>query len=211
MVKQDYPLVKFCWRHYKVRFTAYKGTSFKGDISIDDFRVGEAPNCPQPAFLNAFNIDPTSATLTWTPTGNESSWALYVVNSGSTLANTNPTIESNDTINVTGLSSSSSYSFYVQALCGADSSYISGTLIIFSLLVQVIPQLLIQKPLIMPLSPFVGATVTYKAMDGNILDPLVMELQAQPITLGMADPLHGLIFLELTKGLFLKALLLMFR
>ena len=120
------PLSSFAGDTIRVRFTAYKGTSFQGDISIDDFRVGEAPNCPQPAFLNAFNIDPTSATLTWTPTGNESSWALYVVNSGSTLANTNPTIESNDTINVTGLSSSSSYSFYVQALCGADSSYISG-------------------------------------------------------------------------------------
>ena len=41
------------------RITASKGSSFTGDIAIDDFEVKEGPNCYDPNNLNVNNISST--------------------------------------------------------------------------------------------------------------------------------------------------------
>lgn len=121
------PISTFANDTIQIRFNGYKGTSFQGDICIDDISVGEAPSCPQPSLLNALNINSSSADLTWTANGGESSWNLYLVPFGSTIGSVTPQLVTNDTVNINTLISDFSYTFYVQAICGAgDSSLISG-------------------------------------------------------------------------------------
>ena len=121
------PISSYANDTIQVRFTGYKGTSFYSDMSIDDISIGEAPSCPQPSLLNALNITASSVDLTWTPNGGESSWNVYLVPFGSTIGSVTPLVVSNDTVNINTLISDFSYSYYVQAICGAgDTSAISG-------------------------------------------------------------------------------------
>ena len=108
------------------RVTGYVGSSFTGDMAIDNFEVREAPTCPQPLSLNAINLFADSVDLTWTAGLNETEWYVYLVPSSSTLSNTTPTLVYNDTASF-AINPNTTYSFYVQGICGpADSSLLSG-------------------------------------------------------------------------------------
>ncbi len=108
------------------KITAYVGSSFTGDIAIDNFEVREAPTCPQPISLNAINIFADSVDLTWTAGLNETQWNVYLVPDTGSLSTTNPTLVYNDTATFP-INPNSTYSFYVQGICGpADTSLISG-------------------------------------------------------------------------------------
>ena len=86
--------------HFKI--SAYRGSSFTGDIAIDNFEVREAPTCPKPYNLNAINVFADSVDLTWLAGLNETEWQVFLVPSGGTLANTSPTLVNNDTVTVGG-------------------------------------------------------------------------------------------------------------
>ena len=108
------------------RITGYVGSSFTGDIAIDNFEVREAPTCPQPLSLNAINLFADSVDLTWTAGLNETEWYVYLVPDTSTLASTSPILVYNDTASF-AINPNTTYSFYVQGICGpADSSLLSG-------------------------------------------------------------------------------------
>ena len=108
------------------RVTGYVGSSFTGDMAIDNFEVREAPTCPQPLSLNAINLFADSVDLTWTAGLNETEWYVYLVPISSTLSNTTPTLVYNDTASF-AINPNTTYSFYVQGICGpADSSLLSG-------------------------------------------------------------------------------------
>jgi hypothetical protein len=110
--------------HFKI--TAIRGSSFTGDIAIDNFEVREAPTCPKPYNLNAINIFSDSADLTWLAGLNETEWQFYLVPSGGTLSNTSATLVNNDTVTV-AVSPNTSYSFYVRGICGiGDTSLLTG-------------------------------------------------------------------------------------
>jgi hypothetical protein len=79
------------------------------------------PSCPEPTDLAASNITDTSALLTWIAGGDETTWELVYgpegfepFDSTSTLV---PMLDTNY-YNVTGLTDSLSYDFYVKADCG---------------------------------------------------------------------------------------------
>ena len=83
-------------------------------------------NCPGPSNLQAFNLTGFTGDVSWTPSGAASSWNIWYHPQGSALGT--PTIVTNDTVSLTGLSPVTTYEFYVQANCAGDSSIIVGPL-----------------------------------------------------------------------------------
>lgn len=106
-----------------------QGTNSILNMSIDNIYVEHAPNCQRPQNLSASNITTHSVDLSWTEMGSATSWNIefgptgFTPGQGTTIsANTNP-------LTITGLSSSFTYDFYVQADCGAnDASFWSNVL-----------------------------------------------------------------------------------
>jgi len=85
-----------------------------------------APSCPFPAALTATNITTNSAELGWTETGSAMSWNIEVVD-----VDANPPGSSTGTATdagVTnpytkmGLTPNTNYEYYVQAICGGETS-----------------------------------------------------------------------------------------
>lgn len=98
-------------------------------ISIDDIAIDPAQDCMQPFYLCAANITQTSATLSWIPEGNETSWNIeygpeyLALGTGTTISGLTSTH-----YNLSGLTPNTNYQFYVQANCGGQdgSSIWSG-------------------------------------------------------------------------------------
>ena len=116
-----------------IRFRGESGgatNDFYNDILVDNVHVREAPTCPSPLVSNfgVANLTSNSAELTWLSGGNETLWGIEWGLSGFPLGNGN-----GDTTTlffgypISGLSPTTDYDFYVQAICGAgDSSYWTG-------------------------------------------------------------------------------------
>ena len=88
--------------------------------------VSCVPNtCPMPTGLAASNVGSTTADLTWTPGGTETSWIVgYKESSASTWITDVATTTS---YQITGLNALTAYDVRVQADCGADSSFYATT------------------------------------------------------------------------------------
>ena len=91
-------------------------------ITIDVEVTYVTPSCVDPSGLVTNNVTTTSAELGWTENGGASTWNIewdtagFVQGTGTTVSTgTNP-------YTLTGLTENTSYDFYVQADCGADSS-----------------------------------------------------------------------------------------
>ena len=102
------------------------GSDWTGDLAIDLVQVESCLSCAIPTALNAYNITDTSASINWTAGGSETSWVVYLGNSGFTPGSGNAIAASNDTLDVTGLTANTGYEFYLQAICGTDSSALVG-------------------------------------------------------------------------------------
>jgi len=86
---------------------------------------GTLPNCLPPANLDVTNVGLSTATLIWQETGTATAWQIEYGEAG--FIPTGSGISATDTnYTVIGLNHPSSYEFYVQANCGADSSVWSG-------------------------------------------------------------------------------------
>ena len=97
------------------------------DVMIDNFAINAIPSCPQPLYINAFNILPDSASLTWTVFGTDTSWIVYLTPTGVTPDTSHLTLAANDTVTFSGLSSNTYYDFYVQGICSNnDTSSLTG-------------------------------------------------------------------------------------
>ncbi|MDA9666091.1 fibronectin type III domain-containing protein, partial [Bacteroidota bacterium] len=87
---------------------------------------GLAPACAAPTNLVADTITTTSADISWTSGNTESAWnvqyglAGFVPGTGTIVAVTDTNYS------LTGLSSATAYDFWVQAVCGVDSSSYAG-------------------------------------------------------------------------------------
>ena len=94
-------------------------------VSIDNVMVDNIPTCPKPTALTSSNVTANSLTLSWTAGGNESEWIVeYGIAGFAHGTGTIAQVQGTPTTNITGLSASSNYDFYVRALCGGgDTSY----------------------------------------------------------------------------------------
>lgn len=113
----------------RIRFAGKRGSSFTGDMSLDDIRVDAPPACIPPSFLGSFNITAFDAEVYWTAgDASATDWfveygpAGFALGTGMTMAATN------DTVSISGLNPATTYEFYVAELCpnGVDTSTYSG-------------------------------------------------------------------------------------
>ncbi|MDC6470870.1 T9SS type A sorting domain-containing protein, partial [Flavobacteriales bacterium] len=102
-------------------------TSFTGDVAIDLIEVSSCISCPSPSALSASNITANSADLSWVAGATETAWDMQYGSSGFTLGNgTTVGVSSNPYI-LTGLSASTTYDYYIKAICApGDSSSWAG-------------------------------------------------------------------------------------
>ncbi|MCK4652919.1 MAG: carboxypeptidase regulatory-like domain-containing protein, partial [Candidatus Cloacimonetes bacterium] len=83
---------------------------------------GITQTCPAPSALTATNITTTSADLGWTENGTATSWNIELGTAGFTPTGTPTQSGVTNPYTYGSLSHSTSYDWYVQADCGADSS-----------------------------------------------------------------------------------------
>ena len=93
-------------------------------VYVDDVVLDVLPTCPKPQGLTAGNSTANSIDLSWTETGSATAWVVeygpagFVLGTGTTL-----NVTGTPSTTVSGLNSSSTYDFYVQADCsGGDVS-----------------------------------------------------------------------------------------
>lgn len=119
------------WGEHTIFLSSYTGTgryiAFKNEYNstaigygyLDDVTINVAPTCLPVLNIGVSNIEQTSATLSWTDPNNATAWNIeygpagFTQGQGTIVANvTNP-------YTLTGLTSSTLYDVYVQAVCSA--------------------------------------------------------------------------------------------
>lgn len=106
----------------QIRFRGERGTSFTGDISLDDIEVLEDTSCILPTNLTVANISTTGATFGWTENGSATTWNVEYDTTGFVLGTGTSVVSTTNPLSVTNLLPGTTYEFYVQADCGSDSS-----------------------------------------------------------------------------------------
>ncbi|MBV7270205.1 GEVED domain-containing protein [Winogradskyella luteola] len=85
-----------------------------------------APSCPFPSSLTATSIDTDSAVLGWTETGSATSWNIEVVDVDANPPGTSTGVPTQSGVTnpymQMSLTPNTAYEFYVQAICGAETS-----------------------------------------------------------------------------------------
>ena len=105
----------------QARFVVTRGTSFTGDVSLDDISIMQAPSCPAPSAPTSVTTT-SSATLSWTEQGTATQWQIeygapgFTQGTGtSVFTNTNPYL-------LSGLPGATQYGFYVRSICGPNDT-----------------------------------------------------------------------------------------
>lgn len=117
----------------KIRFTAARSITngFQAqlaDWAIDDLSIDNAPTCLKPSALASTASATSSVTLSWT-TGGATQWQIEYGPVGFTPGSGTVVAASSNPFTVSGLSSSTSYDFYVRDSCSAsDLSQWAGPL-----------------------------------------------------------------------------------
>ena len=111
--------------------------SYWSDMAIDNFQIRQSATCPQTSPLTASNVTSSSADVSWTAGGTETSWNVEYGAAGFTLGTGTNTNVTATTYSMTGLTPSTDYDVYVQAVCSAtDQSFWVGPLSISTPFVQ---------------------------------------------------------------------------
>ncbi|MCH2024015.1 MAG: fibronectin type III domain-containing protein, partial [Saprospiraceae bacterium] len=108
------------------RITGIRGTSWAGDIAIDNFEVREAPSCPQPTVLAASNITETSADISWIGSSSVFAFEIEYGPAGFTPGTGTIVLAPGSPISLSGLTPGTNYEFYVQADCGSGQTSQAG-------------------------------------------------------------------------------------
>jgi len=126
------------YQEFEVFFDTYTGTdeyiAFKiipiftwSPIYIDDIILDFAPTCPKPSDLYSSSSTTNSANLGWIENGTATQWNIEYGLFGFTPTGVSNAVAASNPFDLTGLTPSSSYQFYVQADCGGgDVSYWVG-------------------------------------------------------------------------------------
>ena len=94
---------------------------YANNIYIDDIDIHYIPSCMHVNNIQASNITPNTADVTWTVGGSESQWN-YIVGPAGTVDPTSdsPILVNSNTVNISGLNANTLYEIYVQSYCSAD-------------------------------------------------------------------------------------------
>lgn len=125
--QRNVPLTGLTPGVYNFVFEGHRGTSFTGDISIDDFRVQAAASCPRPTFLTQSGKNLTTIDVSWTANGTGSSWEIEYGPVGFTPGSGTAVVVTTNPYTITGLTSATNYDVYVREICTAgDTSNAAG-------------------------------------------------------------------------------------
>jgi MAM domain, meprin/A5/mu/Secretion system C-terminal sorting domain/Fibronectin type III domain/Proprotein convertase P-domain len=112
----------------QLRFRGITGTFAYSDLAIDDVHIDEMPSCVPPSTLTTNYLTNTSVNIGWTEVGSATVWNIeydtagFTPGTGTVIYNV-----SNNPYNLSGLTPSTDYEFYVQSFCSVgDSSSWSG-------------------------------------------------------------------------------------
>jgi hypothetical protein len=129
------------WMHVILPLTSYTGTikiGFYGsegavndpesvDVMIDNFSIVTQPSCPQPTFLTASAVNATTMSLGWTQAGPATQWQVEYGTAGTPFGSGTRTVVNTNPYTLSGLTSITSYAYYVRTICGVgDTSVWSG-------------------------------------------------------------------------------------
>lgn len=94
------------------------GCTGSARLYLDDFKVttlhpAPQPRCDQVAYLNASDVDYTSATVSWIPQGDEQRWEIHLRGDGTNIT----AVVDSTTVTFNDLSHSTAYAFLVRPLC----------------------------------------------------------------------------------------------
>ncbi|WP_298140991.1 choice-of-anchor L domain-containing protein, partial [Flavobacterium sp.] len=96
--------------------------SLEGDRWLLDNVNIESTSCATPTTLDTTGIGANSATLNWTNPNGATSWEIEVIPSGSTPTGTGVIYNGSLPYVISGLSSNTSYKYYVRAICSTTTS-----------------------------------------------------------------------------------------
>jgi hypothetical protein len=98
------------------------------NVYIDNFVIREIPDCPEPTNMTTTEITANSAKFSWIEAGTALSWEVEYDTTGFTPGTGRfDTIVVADSVNISNLMSSTTYDWYVRAICGpGDTSVWSG-------------------------------------------------------------------------------------
>ena len=102
----------------QVKFVGRRTPGFASDIAIDDIDVVDAPTCFRPNKVSVNKTTSTTAEISWT-SGGANNWLIEYGTSGYTRGNGTLVSVTNKPFTLTGLSSNTSYDFYVRDSCSA--------------------------------------------------------------------------------------------
>ncbi len=109
---------------YRLVFVGIRGTSFTGDIAIDEVSVYDLGGCPLPSGLASSSVGCDSITVTWT-SASGGSYLAYGPQGFMPPAGTATGIVTSP-YTITGLTPGTAYDIYVADTCGSDTSQIVG-------------------------------------------------------------------------------------
>lgn len=109
-----------------VQYNYVTNGSFAGDIAIDLMEVSTCTSCSAPSNLMASNAGLSSADLGWTENGTATTWEVEYGTPGFTPGTGTKVVTTSNPYTVAALPPSTSYDYYVRAICGvADTSGVS--------------------------------------------------------------------------------------
>ncbi|ALM47984.1 hypothetical protein AMR72_03220 [Flavobacterium psychrophilum] len=98
-------------------FSTAEGTSI---LNIDNVRIEEAPACPNPSELTAFEIAKNTAKLSWSKGYQETQWEIKVQPAGTGVPTTAGELTTNNTAYpAASLLPNTTYEYYLRAYCSA--------------------------------------------------------------------------------------------
>lgn len=102
-----------------LEFTYTIGTSLYGDLAIDLIEVNACGTCNTPDSLRSSNSTLTSTDLSWNERGSATEWEILYGSAGFNMAQGASQIVTANPYTLSGLTSSTTYEYYVRAICGA--------------------------------------------------------------------------------------------
>ena len=120
-IKESVTLNTYANDTIRVRFRGVRSFNVQCDLAVDEVSLQEAPTCPKPSNLSTNARTASSVELSWNSTG-ASSWQVEYGNAGFTPGSGTLTILNSNPVTVTGLSSGTTYDFYLRSVCSSSDT-----------------------------------------------------------------------------------------
>jgi len=121
-MRRNVPLSSLASGIYKFVFEGHRGTSFTGDISIDDVAVQQGSSCPKPLGISGDPISTNSAVARWTGTAQANSYQVEYGGPGFALGTGTSVTTTVDSITLSFPIANLCQDVYVRAICAAGDT-----------------------------------------------------------------------------------------